>query len=420
MRQTTDLLASAATPRWTSGKAWVFAALSVAFFLAFLSRYATAVIVPEMEGEFGIDAAGIGLLGAVYFWAYALMQPPAGLLADSIGPRRAVASLLLLGAFGTLVFALSPSFPWALAARAAGGFGTGIVYVCALRVFSRWFRPDEFGSVTGAFGAIGNAGGLIAAGPLAAVVTALGWRASFAVMAGLMVVAALSVWLVVRDAPPGAASPARDGGVFRGAGRVLRHRNTWLLGIYAFVTLGIIAAMQGLWTVPYLRDVHGLTKQSASNVLTLWGVGLIVGLPFWGYLADRVLRRRRPVLLLSVALHLPVWALLAWKPAELSVPMIGVLFLWAGFVDGCWTPAYAQLKDSLPPAISGTAIGFLNFAFFAGAAAFQQGTGLLLETRAGAAAVGGYRLMFVAFVFALVVAAVALWLSRDAPPGGST
>jgi predicted MFS family arabinose efflux permease len=420
MQPTNRLGRARGSSRWVRGKGWVFAALAVAFFLAFLSRYATAVIVPEMEEDFGIDAAGIGLLGAAYFWAYALMQPPAGLLADSIGPRRAITALLTVGAAATLMFALATSLPWALAARAAAGFGTGIVYVCALRVFSRWFRPDQFGPVTGAFGAVGNAGGLIAAGPLAAVIAALGWRTSFAVMAGLMVIATVSVWVVVRDAP--AASHHRDdasGGVLRGAGTVLRHRNTWLLGSYAFVTLGILAAMQGLWTVPYLRDVHGLSKQAASNVLTLWGAGLIVGLPFWGYLADRVVRRRRAVLLVSVALHLPVWALLAWRPADLPVGLVGGLFLWSGFVDGCWTPAYAQLKDSLPAAVSGTAIGLLNFAFFAGAAAFQQITGAVLDVAGGSPA-HGYRLMFGLFAGALVVAALCLSLSRDAPPGGST
>lgn len=404
--------------RGQGSRGLVFAALAVAFCLAFLSRYATAVVVPEVEESFGIDAAGIGLLGAVYFWAYAVMQPPSGLLADSLGPRRAITALLLLGAAGTVCFALASSFPWALAARAAGGFGTGIVYVCALRVFSRWFRADEFGLVTGAFGAIGNAGGLIAAGPLAVVISALGWRTSFAAMGGLMALAAVSVWVLVRDAPP-EVSVARGsaGGALRGAGDVLRHHNTWLLATYAFVTLGILAAMQGLWTVPYLRDVYGLSKQAAANLLTWWGAGLIIGLPFWGFVADRVVRKRRPVLLLSVALHLPVWALLWWRPAGLPVALLGGLFLWAGFAIGCWTPAYAQLKDSLPAAVSGTAIGLLNFAFFAGAAAFQQLTGAILD--GATTPEGGYRAMFALFTVALGLAACAIALSRDAPPGGS-
>lgn len=62
----------------------VFAVLAAALFPAFVSRYATAVIVGDLEGAVHIGAAEIGLLGAVYFWAYALMQPPAGMLAEAI------------------------------------------------------------------------------------------------------------------------------------------------------------------------------------------------------------------------------------------------------------------------------------------------------------------------------------------------
>lgn len=408
----------AATPGNRTGyRAALFGVLATAFFLAFLSRYATAVIVPDLEASFGIGAAEIGLLGAVYFWAYAVMQPPAGLLADSVGPRRAVALFLLLAAAGTAAFAAAPGFPAALAARAVGGFGTGIVYVSAARVFSRWFAADQFGPVMGLFAATGNAGGLAAGGPLAAAVGAIGWRESFAVLAALIALSAVAVWLLVRDAPPGAASGTGGPSVLAGAGAVLRHRNTWLLGTYAFVSIGIIAAMQGLWTVPYLRDVYGTSRQAASNLLTLWAVGLIIGNPLWGYLADRVVRSRRRVLLASVLLHAPVWAVLIARPSGLPLLLVGALIVWGGFTNGCWIPAYAQLKDSLPASVAGTSVGFLNFAFFAGAAAYQQVTGGLLDLSGVTAdPAGAYRGMFALFFASALVAAAAVWLSSDAHP----
>src|SRR3712207_8664784 len=118
--------------------AWsIFAA---AFVLAFFARYSTAVIVDDLEAAFDTGAAGVSLLAAAYFWPYAVMQPPAGVLADTIGPRRAVAAFLLLAAAGTLLFALAPGLPLAVLGRALGGFGVGIVYVCAARIFANWFK----------------------------------------------------------------------------------------------------------------------------------------------------------------------------------------------------------------------------------------------------------------------------------------
>ena len=397
----------------------IVAVLSVAFFLAFLSRYAIAVIVPDLEATFGIGTAEIGLLGAVYFWAYAVMQPPAGLLADSVGPRRAVTVFLLLAAAGTLAFALAPAFGPALVGRAVSGLGVGIVYVCALRVFSRWFRADEFSIVTGVYGAIGNLGGLTAAAPLAGAIAALGWRESFVGLGVLTGLSAVAVWLWVRDAPPGVPGGSPGASVLGGAGTVLRHPNTWLVGAYAFTTLGILSAMQGLWTVPYLRAVYGLGEQAAANALTLWAVGLVIALPLWGMLADKVVRSRRRAILMSITLQGALWALLAWRPAELPLAVVGALVFCGGLAHGCWAPAYAQLKDSLPLAVSGTAVGFLNFAFFAGAAVFQQLTGLLLEhADVDGDPTGAYRLLFGCFVLALSAAGIAMGRSTDAPPAG--
>lgn len=402
-------------PSPAAGRWRVFAVVAAAFFLAFLSRYATAVIVPDLERSFGIGAAEIGLLGATYFWAYAVMQPPAGLLADSIGPRRAVTGFLLLAGGGTALFALAAHFPLALVGRTVSGFGAGIVYVCGTKLFARWFGPRDFGPVTGAFAAVGNAGGLTAAGPFAAAIAALGWRGSFVTLALLLVVAAVAVWWLVRDWPPGGGPEPGHASLLAGAGTVLRHPNTWLLGLHAFISLGVTASMQGLWTVPFLADVYGMDRTAAANALTLWAVGLMVGTPLWGYVADRLARSRRGVLLLATVLHAAMWALLVWRTADLPRPLVVALLFWGGLTGGAWVPAYAQLKDSLPSEVAGTAVGFLNFAFFAGAAAFQQITGLMLGT-GDHRAPDAYRTVFAFFLAALLVGLLALWRSRDAYP----
>src|SRR5215213_6114727 len=120
-----DSRRDAPTLSWYPWFAWgVFAA---AFVLAFFARYGTAVLVDELQESFNTDAAGVALLAAAYFWPYAVMQPPAGILADTVGPRRAVAAFLTLAAAGTLLFALAPGLPLAVLGRAVGGFGVGIV-----------------------------------------------------------------------------------------------------------------------------------------------------------------------------------------------------------------------------------------------------------------------------------------------------
>ena len=127
------------------------------------------------------------------------------------------------------------------------------------------------------------------------------------------------------------------------------------------------------------------------------------------------------MLLLSLALHGGMWALLVLRPSGLPLLLVVVLPLWGGITNGCWVPAYAQLKDSLPPAVSGTANGFLNFAFFAGTAAFQQFTGALLGATEGHwQPAQSYRIMFAIFLTAVLAALIAQSRCTDAHPDLST
>ena len=68
--------------------AWIMWGIpAFVFFFAFLHRVAPGVIVKEIMQAFGISGAIIGLLSAMYFYAYAGFMIPAGLLIDSFGPR---------------------------------------------------------------------------------------------------------------------------------------------------------------------------------------------------------------------------------------------------------------------------------------------------------------------------------------------
>src|SRR5215208_3388476 len=407
---------SALSAHRSSLYAWfLWALFAFGFVLAFFARYSTAVIVDDLKASFGVGAAGVSLLAAAYFWPYAVMQPPAGVLADTIGPRRAVAAFLTLAAAGTLLFALAPGLPLAVLGRAIGGFGVGIVYVCAARIFANWFRASQFSTVVGLFNATGNAGGLIAAGPFAAVLQAVGWRTAFVVSATLMLALAAMIALVVRDSPHGdpvyRATESRRW--YAGMGEVLRGRNVWLLGAYAAVTLGITAVVQGLWMVPFLQDVFGMSKQRAANLLTLWAVGLTVGVFLWGLAADRLVRSTRRTILASLLLCAAVIAPLALLGGRLPEATLPFILLAGGLSTACWTPAYAQMRASVSPALVGTAIGLLNFAFFFGAGLAQQLSGLALSGRTAAGHDGPYRAMFAGFVAAALVAFVAVWFSKE-------
>ncbi len=372
---------------------WVcLALLFVGGLLAFFTRLAPAVAIPDLREAFGLNAAGLGLLTSLYLWPFALMQPVAGVLTDRFGPRRTVTAFLAVAGLGQVLFAFAPALSVALIGRALTGLGASILYVGAARIMAQWFRPREFGTLTGAWTSVANLGALTAAAPLMALITLAGWRPSLGGVGVVMLLTAVLIYLFVRDSPSErglpsmaeidgrlpAPSATRSISLGRGVLLVLRAPNTWLLGGYAFLLFGTMTMMQGLWAVPYLMDAYGQTQQQAANRLTLWAIGLIIGCTLWGHLADTIVGSRKRVVLAGAIVYALLWLLLAIRPAGLPDGVVWVAMFWGGFFASTWIPSYAQLKDSVPPQAVATAMGMLNLFFWLGGAVYQQVSGLIV------------------------------------------
>jgi sugar phosphate permease len=427
-------------PRQSQPPLYRWVCLGVLFLGAFLSfciRLAPAVALPNLQAAFGLTAAELSLLTALYLWPFAFMQPLAGLLTDTLGPRRSVTTFLMITGLGQLLLALAPNFAVALMGRACTGIGASILYVAAAKIMAQWFRRREFGTLTGVWTSVANLGGIAAAAPLAALLPLIGWRASFGAIGFAVLATALLVLLVVRNSPADLGWPALidpDGPVpsaaasrplsFRqGVRLVLREPNTWLLGGYAFLLFGTMTMMQGLWAVPYLMDIYGYTQQEAANTLTLWAAGLIVGCTLWGYVADRVVKTRKGVVLIGAVIYALLWMLLAIKPAGLPGGVVLVAMFWGGFFASTWIPAYAQLKEAVPPQVVATAMGVLNLFVWLGGAFYQQVSGLLVEAfpqQAGHVPLAGYRILFWGCLASVGVSVILAALSHEHRPVQST
>ncbi|MFF9570372.1 MFS transporter [Streptomyces sp. NPDC014685] len=152
---------------------------------------------------------------------------------------------------------------------------------------------------------------------------AAGWEAAFWVVSVLALVGAVAMWMLLPGSTAGSEGQAED----RGFG-VLRSGALWA----AF--LAIALSYGGLFVVytyiaPYLTTVTGVSADSVTWLLLLFGAGLIGGNALGGRYADRSVTRTVVVILgaLTVSL-LALWALGSVLPAVL---VLLVLLGGAGF-----------------------------------------------------------------------------------------
>ncbi len=373
--------AAISEPTYPSGLfPWVVCGLGGLFFsYGYFQRVAPSVMVAELMGEFGVGAAVLGNLGALFFYAYAVMQLPAGVMLDRWGPRRVLPGAIVFCALGCWVFATADGIAQAYVGRLMIGTGAGFSWVGALKLTTLWFPVHRFALVSGVCTMLGMVGGVGAQAPLAAVVQMAGWRESLIGVAVLGGVLAATVWLVVHDEPGHAprAAPRPSAGVLHGLGRVLATPQVWLVALFAAMLVPCMAAFAGLWGVPYMMQAHGLEGPQAAAAVSLVLIGFGIASPFVGWWSDHIGRRKAPMLV-GASVALAAIGVLVYAPG-LSLVAASALCLVYGIGSSVFVLAFATGREHGPPEAAGAAMGFINMTLITVGAVFQPLIGWLLD-----------------------------------------
>jgi len=410
------------------GRAIAGFALGATFFgYAFLLRVQPSVIVADLMRDFAVGAAALGGLSAFYFYAYAGMQVPVGMLMDRFGPRRLMSVALLFCALGLTLFALAPMLELAALGRVMVGAGAAFSFLGALTVAVRGLPPRHFGLLTGLLQALGMAGAVVGQAPFRWLVEhSDGWREASLWLAGFGFLLALAVFLIVRDGPkPGGAGAEPAAQRPKGATTaVLGNLQTWWAAIVSFLMTMVLLAFAGLWAVPFLVQGHDLSNAQAASLLSLFFIGWAIGSLGAGGLSDRLGLRRPPILVGATVGLGSLSAFIYWADPA-SVVGAGLLLL-AGIGCGTMILTYALARESNHPAAAGTAMGLANMATVGSGAVMQPVIGALLDLNWTGGTVGGvpvytlenFRAAFLVFPVCLILAiAITAFLLRETGPG---
>jgi len=373
----------------------IFFVLSLAYFFVYFHRLSLSVVANDLAKDFQTTASTIGLLGSIYFYCYAVMQFPAGLLSDSIGPRKTVSFFLLIASAGSILFGFAPNIEVAFAGRVMVGLGVSMVFIPTMKILSRWFRAHEFALMAGILNAVGGAGVLAATWLLALMVAWLGWRVSFELIGGCTLIIVGLGWWIIRDRPEDKGLPSlteidRKGeevatpfiqiGLWEGARRVVSEKYFWPVAIWFFFDCGIFFGFGALWSGPYLMHVYGMTRAKAGAVLSMIAWGMIVGSPVLGFLSDRVLKSRKKVFVLCTSGLTLILVFINIFPSGLSHLVLYILFfIFAIFASSIVVIGFTMTKELFPVEIAGTSVGTVNLFPFLGGAIFMPILGKVLD-----------------------------------------
>jgi len=320
-----------------------------------------SMVLAYLMKDLAMSKATAGLMGSVTLVASAAGGIVFGVIADRLGRTTALRASILIYSVFTAACGLATSVPMLAVFRVFLGLGMGGEWASGAALISETWPAEHRGKALGVMQSAWAIGYAAAALVTAIIYPWLGWRAVFFV--GVLP-ALLVFWIQTRIEEPEIwkenkkrAKEARPPSI----GSIVRGR---LLGTTVLITLMNAATMfawwgLNLWIPGYLslsRDQGGigLSPRQMSALVVFMQVGMWLGYLTYGYISDRLGRKRTYVIFLSAA------AVLVFIYAGVRAPM--ALFFLGPFVaffgTGYFSGFGALTAELYPTSIRATLQGF--------------------------------------------------------------
>lgn len=288
------------------------------FWLGWIFMYADRTVLNpvmgELEKEFGLSGTQLGLMNSVFYFSYALLQVPAGILGDKIGKKKVlIPGFLLFGAF-TAVTGWAKSWSMLLFARVVTGAGEGTYYGPQYGISSEQI-PRKYRSLGSAIinsgMAFGIALGLMASSWLV-YDQGYSWRTPFFVMSIPTLLTGLAIWMFVKEKK---RQPVEAGGVAKPKSKftdLFKNRNLLLVYLMVFCSLfGFFVILT--WLPYYLQSERGIAGSETGFITSLVAWISIPGALLFSSLSDR-LGKRKPLILVLVPVAILSMLSIIWMP----------------------------------------------------------------------------------------------------------
>ena len=362
---------------------WIVWGLGCLFyFYENLIQVSPSVMSHELMRDFSVTSQTLGILSGIYFYSYAGMQLPGGVMIDYFGPKRLLTIATLVCAIGTILFGMTNSFYMACLARLMIGFGSAFAVVGTMKLATNWFPAERFAFLTGLMVTIGMLGSIGGEAPLAFLVDHFGWRESMIIMGTIGLILAIFIYIVTADVPKVSIVKYpvhhEEEHVIKNLLELVKNKQLWLVALYGGLMYMSTPVFCGLWGVPFLMLKMSITKTYAANLISLVFIGWVIASPLWGIYSNYVGRRKTPMIIASIGCLISS-ILFIYMPIGSSDWLVKVALFAFGLFSAAFLPAFSVASEICNRRYVATGLSFMNMMNMIGIALVQPAIGFLLD-----------------------------------------
>ncbi|PXX41934.1 MFS transporter [Undibacterium pigrum] len=266
-------------------------ALGLGAFAIGTGEFAMMGLLPEVAQDLAVSIPEAGHVVSAYAFGVVIGAPMFAVLTASWPRRTLLIALILLFAAGNFAGTLTSDFLSLNIVRFIAGLPHGAYFGVATLLAANMVAPHKRATAVGLV-ILGLTSSTLLGVPAATWLgQTWGWQAAYFFVASLAVISSVAVYFAVPDVP------ATNNANPRSELSALANKQVWLtLGIGAVGFGGMFAVFS--YIKPILTEVTHMSAGVIPLILSLFGVGMVVGSMLGARLADKNLLRSIAVLLL--------------------------------------------------------------------------------------------------------------------------
>lgn len=326
--------------------------------ISYAVRYGYGILLPEMLPALSITKTEAGVIYGSFFIAYTILSPVLGLLGDRYNVRMLLTIFVAVLGAGTFLMAYSSSIIQASLFFILAGIGSAVCWAPTMALAQKW-TSDKHRGRTLAFIDVGSALGIIGTSSVVPmIVTAYDWRAGWMSLGILGFAVAAINFFAIRNYPENRSTLRRERvkqtkrePVSVIYSRLLRDKRFWLIGL-AYLLTGFSIIIPFTFLSTYAVEELAFSYEASTRLITVIGIGAIVGKITLGPLSDKVGRIR--VMMLCASLIAGGSLGMAFSQGIGLIAFIAIFSLGYGIA---WSMYAASASDYFSKESSGSIVG---------------------------------------------------------------
>ena len=347
----------------------------IMYTIAFIDRTNISLALPRISRDLHLDPPQAGTVAGIFFWGYFVLQIPGGHLAKHWSAKKFISILLVAWAIFAVGCGLARTYHELLLMRLLLGVAESGVYPATLILLSHWFTRSERARAN-ALWLLCLPGALIVSSPASGwILDHSSWRVML-VAEGSLPFLWLAIWLAFiqdhpRDAtwlPEAERGPLveilrQESSALEGSGTVPYLRALFRPQVFllAAVYFCFVSGQMGLlfWLPTAMGTFRRLSSLSTGILYTIPFIAGAVSLLIISSHSDRVHERRLHAVGAMLFGGCCILLAVATIPHSLSIAFALIILSGVG-AYGPMGAFWAIPTETLPPAIVGSAMGFVN------------------------------------------------------------